>query len=53
MGFEVLTAVVMNSFVFWDATPSSPVKVNGCFDEDIALRILLLLNSVLCIGYGE
>jgi hypothetical protein len=27
VGFEVLTAVVMKSFVFWDKTPCSPLKV--------------------------
>jgi hypothetical protein len=26
--FEVLTAVVMKSSVFWDITPCNPVKVN-------------------------
>jgi hypothetical protein len=28
VGFEVLTPVVMNSSVFWDITPCSPLKVN-------------------------
>jgi hypothetical protein len=28
VGYEVLTAVVMNSSVFWDITPCSPLKVN-------------------------
>jgi hypothetical protein len=27
VGFEVLTAVVMKSSVFWDITPCSPLKV--------------------------
>jgi hypothetical protein len=27
-GFEVLTAVVMKSTIFWDITPCSPLKVN-------------------------
>jgi hypothetical protein len=31
VGFEVLTAVVMKSSVFWDITPCSPLKVNRCF----------------------
>jgi hypothetical protein len=30
-GFEVLTAVVMKSSVFWDITPYNPLKVNRCF----------------------
>jgi hypothetical protein len=31
MGFEVLTAVVMGSYIFWDITPCSPLKVNRLF----------------------
>jgi hypothetical protein len=27
VGFEILTAVVMKSSVFWDMTPCSPLKV--------------------------
>jgi hypothetical protein len=27
-GSEVLTAVAMKSYIFWDITPSSPLKVN-------------------------
>jgi hypothetical protein len=30
-GFEVLTAVVMKSTIFWDITPCSPLKVNQRF----------------------
>jgi hypothetical protein len=33
VGFEVLTAVVMKSTVFWDITPCSPLKVNRRFEE--------------------
>jgi hypothetical protein len=28
VGFEVLTAVVMNNSIFWDITPCSPLKFN-------------------------
>jgi hypothetical protein len=35
VGFEVLTAVVMNSSVFWDIMPCSPLKVNRRFGEHI------------------
>jgi hypothetical protein len=28
VGFEVLTAVVMKSSIFWDITPCNPLKVN-------------------------
>jgi hypothetical protein len=31
VGSEVLTAVVMNSSVFWDVTSCSPLKVNRHF----------------------
>jgi hypothetical protein len=31
VGFEVLTAVVMKSSVFWDLMPCSPLKVNQSF----------------------
>jgi hypothetical protein len=33
IGFEVLTAVVMNSSIFWDITPCSQLKVK---EENIA-----------------
>jgi hypothetical protein len=29
VGFEVLTAVVMENFIFWDTTPCSLLKLNG------------------------
>jgi hypothetical protein len=32
VGFEVLTAVVMKSTIFWDITPCSPLKVNRRFE---------------------
>jgi hypothetical protein len=31
VGFEVLTAVVNNSSVFWNITPYRPLKTNRCF----------------------
>jgi hypothetical protein len=31
VGFEVLTAVVMKSSIFWDTPPCSPLEVNWCF----------------------
>jgi hypothetical protein len=31
VGFQVLTAVVMKSSIFWDITPYSPLKVNRRF----------------------
>jgi hypothetical protein len=31
VGFEVLTALVTKSAIFWDITPRSPLKVNRRF----------------------
>jgi hypothetical protein len=31
VGFEVFTAVVMNSIIFWDMTPCSPLSFNRRF----------------------
>jgi hypothetical protein len=31
VGFEVLTAVVNESSIFWDVTPYVLLKVNNCF----------------------
>jgi hypothetical protein len=36
--FEVLTAMVMKSSIFWDITPCSPLKVN-CFRETCHLQL--------------
>jgi hypothetical protein len=36
VGFEVLTAVVMKSPIFWDITPCSPLKVNRSSKEHVA-----------------
>jgi hypothetical protein len=39
VGFEVLTAVVMKSSVFWDITPCSPLKVNRHFGGTYRLHL--------------
>jgi hypothetical protein len=39
VGFEVLTAVIKNSFLFWDITPYSPLKVNRRFGRTCWLRL--------------
>jgi hypothetical protein len=39
VGFEVLTAVVMKSSIFWDITSCSPLKVNRCFGESCSLHL--------------
>jgi hypothetical protein len=36
VGFEVLTAVVMKSSIFWDIMPRSPLKVNDASEEHVA-----------------
>jgi hypothetical protein len=36
VGFEVLTPVIMMSFVFWDLMPCSPLKVNYVSEEPVA-----------------
>jgi hypothetical protein len=35
IGFEILTAVVMKSAIFWDITPCSPLKVNNVSEEHV------------------
>jgi hypothetical protein len=39
VGFEVLTAVVMKSTVFWDITPCSPLKANRRFGGTYRLHL--------------
>jgi hypothetical protein len=45
VGFEVLTAVVMKSIIFWDVMPCSPLKVSDvgrlatCFHAGILLAL--------------
>jgi hypothetical protein len=39
LGFEVLTAVVMMSTIFWDITPCSPLKVNWLFGGSYRLYL--------------
>jgi hypothetical protein len=39
VGFEVLTAVVMKSSIFWNIRPCSPSKVNRCFDGTCRLHL--------------
>jgi hypothetical protein len=36
VGFEVLTAVVMKSSIFWDITQCNPFKVNRSFRKNIS-----------------
>jgi hypothetical protein len=42
VGFEVLTAVVMKSIIFWDMTPCSPLTTRRHIPEDATLLIIKL-----------
>jgi hypothetical protein len=35
-GFEVLTAFVVKSYIFWDITPCSPLKTTEVSEEHAA-----------------
>jgi hypothetical protein len=39
VGFEVFTAVVMKSTIFWDITPCNPLEVNPRFGETYRLHL--------------
>jgi hypothetical protein len=39
LGFEVITAVVMRSTIFWDTTPFSPLKVKLGLHAGIVLGL--------------
>jgi hypothetical protein len=39
VGFEVFTAVVMKSIIFWDMTPCSPLSVNRRFGGTYRLHL--------------
>jgi hypothetical protein len=56
-GFEVFTAMVMKTSIFWDIMPCSPVKVNRLFEgKNLHLQGLRInqvrnqqeVNSKLC-----
>jgi hypothetical protein len=40
VGFEVLTAVIMKSTIFWNITPCIPLSVNRRFGETYRLHLL-------------
>jgi hypothetical protein len=46
VGFEVLTAVVMKSTIFWDITPCSPLSVNRCFGGTCRLHVVGRQNKL-------
>jgi hypothetical protein len=45
VGFEVLTAVVMKSFIVWDITPCSPLKVHKRFGGTYRLHLQGWINQ--------
>jgi hypothetical protein len=56
VGFEVLTAVVMKSSIFWDITPCSTLNVNRRFGETYRLhfqgRKISRASTVTCYHAG-
>jgi hypothetical protein len=64
VGFEVLTAVVMKSAIFWDITLCSPLSVNRRFGgtyhrhlqcyipEDGTLRVCMLIRINCCTEFN-
>jgi hypothetical protein len=56
VGFEVLTAVVMKSNIFWDITPCSPLQVNRHFGGTYRLHLFCLPSAftlVSCSAYSS
>jgi hypothetical protein len=56
-GFEILTAVVMRSSIFWDITPCNALKITGILDEHFTTvfradaKLCMLLVS--CLAYSS
>jgi hypothetical protein len=48
VGFEVLTAVVMKSIIFWDITPGSPLSFSRRFGGTYRLRLQGRRNLLAC-----
>jgi hypothetical protein len=46
VGFEVYTAVIMKSIIFWDISPCSPLSVNRRFGGTYRLHLRLALNRL-------
>jgi hypothetical protein len=45
VGFEVFTAVVMKSIIFWDMTPCSPLSFNRRFGRTYRLHLQDIRNK--------
>jgi hypothetical protein len=53
VGFEVFTAVVMKSIIFWDMMPCSPLSYNRRFGGTYRLHLQGLLATCLLAGFAE
>jgi hypothetical protein len=49
--FEVLTAVVMKSAIFWDIMPCNPLKVNRRFGGTYRFHLRALLATCFRAGF--
>jgi hypothetical protein len=52
VGFEVLTAVVMKSTIFWDMTLCSPLKINRRFGRTYRLHLQGRRHKLNCLPPG-
>jgi hypothetical protein len=50
VGFQVLTAVVMISSIFWDITPCRPLKSTDVSKKHVARRACYLLHASFLLG---
>jgi hypothetical protein len=46
VGFEVLTAVVMKSSIFWDITPCSLLKASLAYSSTLTMEAICVLRNV-------
>jgi hypothetical protein len=53
VGFDVLTAVVMKSTIFWDITPCSLLSVNRRFGGTYSLHLQGALNGLHGVIYQK
>jgi hypothetical protein len=49
-GFEVLTAVIMKSTIFWNVTLCSPLKVNGL--HSVICQKIILFNITFAVFWN-
>jgi hypothetical protein len=51
--FEVLTAVIVRSSVFWDVMPCSPLNVNRSFRGTCRLHLRVQINWMWCHSFRD